>query len=67
MVKQFVVMQECSNGNERVGDMWIETHVFPPTATLEEIWKWARGGVNHGGGRTMIRPDAGSIVEDERF
>lgn len=54
---QFVVMQECSAGNESVGDMWIGAAVFPPTATLAEVWKWASTRMVSSGGRTMIRPD----------
>ncbi len=64
-VGQFVVLQERSNGNESVGDMWTEARVFPPTATLAEVFAWVRGGGSWNvAGRTMIRPDAGSIATD---
>lgn len=61
IIKQFVIMQERSNGNESVGDMWIDTHVFPPTATLAEVWT----AVNRDalvGGKTILRPDSESIA-----
>lgn len=53
---KFVILQERSAGNETVGNAWTDTAVFPPTATLAEVWAWAadRGGKT---GRTMIRPD----------
>lgn len=54
---QFVVMQEYAEGNESVGSMWIGAAVFPPTATLAEVWKWASAGKVSPRGRTMIRPD----------
>ncbi len=66
IIKQFVVMQERSNGNESVGDMWVDTYVFLPTATLEEVWK-AINDEALVGGRTMIRPDMQSVVIKERF
>jgi hypothetical protein len=56
---QFVVIQECSNGNESVGDMWLDTRTFPPTATLAEVWAAIAPGGN-ASGRTMLRPDESS-------
>jgi len=66
IIKQFVIVQERSNGNESVGDMWVDAHVFPPTATLEEVWKAVNGDALVGG-RTMIRPDSQSVVIKEPF
>ncbi len=34
-----VVITEHSDGNESVGEMWKETHVFPLSATLEEVFQ----------------------------
>lgn len=54
---QFVIIQECSAGNESVGSEWMEVATFPSTATLADVWKWRESYVHHGLGRTMIRPD----------
>ncbi len=66
IIKQFVIVQERSNGNESVGDMLVDTHVFAPTATLEEVWK-AVNADTLAAGRTMLRPDSQSIVIPEPF
>jgi hypothetical protein len=65
LIGRFVAIQERSNGNEQVGDMWLETKVFPPETTIEELWRWANGGAVTGHGRLMIRPDAGSVIEGD--
>ena len=39
-MREFVVMWEKSAGNESVGEMWIETAVFPETATLADVASW---------------------------
>lgn len=54
--KQFVILQERSAGNETVGNAWTDTATFPPTATLAEVWEWARLR-DAMTGRTMLRPD----------
>jgi len=41
--EHYVIIRDMSAGNERVGDMWQETKVFPKTTTLEEAMKWAMG------------------------
>lgn len=53
---QFIVIEECSAGNESVGSEWLETATFPPTATLADVWAWSLK-LTGGGGRLMIRPD----------
>lgn len=53
---QFVILQERAAGNAEVGTAWTDAATFPPTATLAEVWEWAR--LRDGDtGRTMIRPD----------
>ena len=49
----FVVIQECSEGNESVGSMWLETKVFSHTATLEQAITWAKG-KRSAGGKTIL-------------
>lgn len=39
----FIAVQECAAGNGEVGNMWLETRKFPPTATLAEVWEWSQG------------------------
>ena len=34
---KIVVMVDKSNGNDTVGDMWTETHVFDARTTLEAV------------------------------
>ena len=47
-----IAIGECSNGNERVGDMWLVAHRFPKEATAEEIIEWAyKNGVS---GKIML-------------
>lgn len=50
----FVIVQECAIGNGQVGDMWLETAVFPSDATLEDVWKWRAKFKGANGGRLMI-------------
>lgn len=38
---QFIASRTVASGNESIGTQWIETAVFPPTATLQEVWDWA--------------------------
>jgi len=37
-----VAVGEKSGGNESVGDMWLETKVFPKETTMEKIIFWAK-------------------------
>ena len=39
--KNVVVIAEQSNGNDCVGDMWLETKIFNKEATLAEVVDWA--------------------------
>ena len=36
-LKKVVVLKECSEGNEHVGSMWIESAIFEQSSTLEEV------------------------------
>ena len=40
MYKQYVIVLECSAGNDSVGNMWLETYVCNPETQLREIMKW---------------------------
>ena len=40
--KQYVVILECSAGNDRVGDMWLETLICKPTTTVKELIDWKK-------------------------
>jgi len=40
-MNQYVIIIDKSAGNETVGETWQETKIYPSTATLEEIMKWA--------------------------
>lgn len=53
MKGRFIVMTECINGNASVGTEWIETKVFEPHVSIQEVWEWARKH-NGGEGRIMI-------------
>lgn len=52
--REFVVMHEQSAGNAEVGEMWIETGVFPETATLAEVALWLGGKPPEGGERRQF-------------
>jgi len=36
-VRKFVIIVNKSAGNESVGEMWVETHIFKGTATLDGV------------------------------
>ena len=61
-MREFVVMQEKAAGNASVGEEWIDTAIFPETATLADIAAWTWGAPNIEdtretikGGRVMIQ------------
>ncbi len=62
---QFIVIQERAAGNAEVGTAWSDAASFPPTATLAEVWEWARLRGGHEG-RTMLRPDCAPDMNRER-
>jgi hypothetical protein len=45
----YIAVQECSSGNERVGDVWLETQTFSPATTLADVWEWTRSLVGPNG------------------
>lgn len=57
--RNIIAMQECADGNETVGTMWIDAKSFPINTPIEEVIKWAKGR----NGRLMIRPDYVSDFE----
>jgi hypothetical protein len=55
-MRRFVAVQECSAGNESVGNEWLATRSFLGGTTLSEVWEWALG--QHGAhGRLIICVD----------
>ena len=52
MEKQYVIVLECSAGNDQVGNMWLETFICNSETTIAEIMKWKEE--KHGNGRLMI-------------
>lgn len=53
---QIIAIQECSAGNETIGDMWLETKSFDNKIPIEEIIDWADG-LSNAGGRLIITVD----------
>ena len=51
--KQYVIVQECSAGNDSVGNMWLETFICNSKTTIEEIMRW-KSNKSGSGGRLMI-------------
>ena len=43
IIKDYVVIRDCSAGNETVGEMWQETKIFPAETPLAEVMAWATG------------------------
>lgn len=37
--KQYIVMKERAEGNDRVGTAWVNTYTFNPTDTLEHVFE----------------------------
>ncbi len=52
MDKEYVIVLECSQGNDQVGDMWLETYICDSSATIKEIMEWKEE--KHSKGRLMI-------------
>ena len=50
--KQDVAILECSQGNDTVGDMWLETFICKPTTTVKELIDWKKG--NYSKGKLII-------------
>ena len=63
MDKQYVIVLECSTGNDSVGNMWLETYICKPETTIEEIIKWKEEKSGRGG-RLMIT-EASKIKKDD--
>jgi hypothetical protein len=52
---KIVILKECSDGNESVGNEWIESKIFEESDTLAKVLGWVNGihGQPHRG-RVMI-------------
>jgi len=50
---RIIAIQERSIGNDRVGDMWLETKSFPRETPIEDIMDWA----DHCNGKLIITWD----------
>lgn len=65
MAETFVVIRDHSAGNESVGEMWQETKIFPETATLKEVMKWAIGSEEYSRKRiTITKPYPEKVDQD---
>lgn len=62
-MKQYVIVLECSAGNDSVGNMWLETYICNPETNLKEIMKWKEEKTGRGG-RLMIT-EASEIKKDD--
>ena len=62
-----IAIQECSNGNETVGDMWVETMVFDKSEPVEKVVEW---GARIGRGRLLLSKPQNSgtmVVQQLQF
>lgn len=55
----FIAVKECASGNESIGTEWVETAVFPPSATLQEVWDWQEEHARGLGRLMLTRPRDG--------
>lgn len=53
-MSMYVVIRDMSAGNESVGEMWQETHIFSSESTLKEVMEWAMSGDNSKHSRKRI-------------
>jgi len=61
-MKQYVIVLECSAGNDQVGDMWLETFICRSETTIAEIMEWKAK--KYSRGRLMIT-EASEIKKDD--
>jgi len=64
--KRVIAMAEKSQGNEKVGDMWIEAKSFDKQTPIDDIVTWAalRAGVT---GKLIITIDEDGCESEEPF
>lgn len=63
--RKVIAVQECSVGNDCVGEMWLETGLFDTDTPVGDILSWGQG-LRHSGGRLILTvPKRGSEVTDE--
>lgn len=60
-----IAMQECSDGNSEVGDMWIQTMVFNTSEPIINVLKWAKELRCHGGRLMICEPDNAKQINIE--
>ena len=66
--KKYVIVLECSAGNDQVGDMWLETFICKSETTIEEIMRWKKETRSFGKGRLMITEASElKVKKDEPF
>ncbi len=58
--RKFVVVVERSEGNEHVGNMWLDTGIFPDNFTLGDAYDWVK---KNGIGGKIILTLASEIEE----
>jgi hypothetical protein len=56
-IGMIIVVQECSDGNETVGDRWLETKTFLPQQPLSDVIDW-KDRLRRSGGRTYITEES---------
>ena len=61
--KQYVAILECSQGNDRVGDMWLETLICKSTTTVKELIDWKKE--NYSKGKLIITEASEPKEEDD--
>ena len=61
---QVIAIQECSDGDSEVGDMWLETQVFSSNDRICDIFDWAKPLRGSGGKLILTIPK--SKLEDKR-
>ena len=66
-----VAIQECAYGNDKVGDMWLQTKVFESSEPIWKVIKWAKKLRCHGGKLIICEPDnaedivIGGVMDDQ--
>lgn len=58
---KIVAIKEMSNGNDSVGNMWLETKIFDAQTPVIEILMWA-GDLRITGNRQIISQNCGKLI-----
>ncbi len=59
-------IQECANGNESVGSMWLETKVFDDKTPISAVWDWSCKVSNPQGKLILSKPQNSDTKEDSQ-